>query len=79
MSTQNKSKSSKNKNKENKQPTQSSSGVKQQSKVVRFFTILISIIVALGLMLPVAGIGVASCTPAAQSNTGTSNGATTSG
>ena len=34
---------------------------KQQSGVRRFFTVVICVIVALGLMLPTAGIGFASC------------------
>ena len=34
---------------------------KQQGKVRRFFVVLICVIVALGLMLPTAGLGFASC------------------
>jgi len=35
---------------------------RQQSRVGRVFTVIICVIVALGLMLPVAGLGFTSCT-----------------
>jgi lipopolysaccharide/colanic/teichoic acid biosynthesis glycosyltransferase len=56
----NKNKSKKGKNVKASQAS-SANTVKPQDKLKRFFTVLISIIVALGLMVPVAGIGVASC------------------
>ena len=46
----------------NRQVTSSSAVPKrQQSRVRRVFTVVICVIVALGLMLPVAGLGFASC------------------
>ncbi|HBT95071.1 MAG TPA: hypothetical protein DEB24_02720 [Coriobacteriia bacterium] len=51
------------KNKNVGQPTRSGSGVKPESRLKRFGVIAICVIVSLSLMLPVAGIGVASCTP----------------
>ena len=64
MVTQN-SKNKGSKSKKKQQPTQpSTTAAKQQSKVARFFTVAICVIVALGLMLPVAGIGAASCSAA---------------
>jgi ABC-type Fe3+ transport system permease subunit len=36
---------------------------RQQSSVRKAFTVVICVVVALGLMLPVAGIGAASCSP----------------
>jgi ABC-type Fe3+ transport system permease subunit len=64
LATQNsKNKGSKNKKKQVAAQT-GGSGEKKQGGITRVLTIIICVIVALGLMLPTAGIGAASCSPA---------------
>ncbi|MDR0347625.1 MAG: hypothetical protein LBH56_04545 [Coriobacteriales bacterium] len=44
-------------------PPLSAAQKREQSRPRKIFTVIICVVVALGLMLPVAGIGVASCSP----------------
>ena len=46
----------------------------QQSRVRKVFTIIICVVVALGLMLPVTGLGVASCSQMVNTTQGAPNG-----
>ena len=51
----------KNKAKRQVAPSSAATPRKQQSRTRRLFTVIICVVVALGLMLPVAGLGFASC------------------
>jgi ABC-type Fe3+ transport system permease subunit len=53
------------KSKKQAQPSQAAASQKdqRQSRVRKAFTVVICVVVALGLMLPVAGLGVVSCSP----------------
>jgi ABC-type Fe3+ transport system permease subunit len=45
----------------------------KQGRVRKIFTVIICVVVALGLMLPIAGIGAASCSDTVGSQQGTSD------
>jgi len=56
-------------------PTAAAIRKHQQSRTRRVFTVIICVVVALGLMLPVTGIGVASCSAGLDDSSGASNSA----
>jgi ABC-type Fe3+ transport system permease subunit len=51
----------------------------QQGRLRKAFTVIICVVVALGLMMPIAGIGVASCSGPAASGTGDNGSASGTG